>query len=71
MTDLWLPQLFVQPGEHTSEEDSGINSYFDQNGFGSKVLIVNLGSSFVFLTIYLGLVSIHFILKPIGIAFSK
>jgi len=33
--------------------DSPLNSYFDENGFQSKSLIKNLGSTFIYVALYL------------------
>ena len=61
LTDLWMPALF-----HTTVEDleknGGINSFFEDNGFSSKFLIKNLGSSFVYMVVYLGVLVIYFLL---------
>jgi hypothetical protein len=70
LTDLWLPQLFMTPGE-TAKDQSGINSYFEQNGFGSKVLIINLGSSFVYLAIFAGIIVIYIKLRVIQLVFPR
>lgn len=44
-------------------EQEAINPYFDQNGFTSKLLVINLGSSFVYIFIYLGILILHLIAK--------
>ena len=44
-------------------EQKAINPYFDQNGFTSKLLVINLGSSFVYILIYLGILILHLIAK--------
>jgi hypothetical protein len=62
LTDLWLPQLFMTQNE-AAKDQSGINSFFEQNGFGSKILIINLGSSFVYLAIYAGIVVFYLKLR--------
>lgn len=65
LTDKWLtPLLFSeeninpvfdnQTGQllessDSSNFDSPLNTYFDQNGFSSKALIKNLGSTFLYL----------------------
>ena len=49
LTEMWLPQLFQSSGEDAS---GGINEYFEENGFGSKTLIINLGSTFVYIAVY-------------------
>jgi hypothetical protein len=64
LTDMWLPQLFMNPNE-AQKEQKGINSYFEQNGFASKILVINLGSSFVYLVIYMAIFILHMNLKLI------
>jgi hypothetical protein len=58
MTDMWLfPLLFrpKPPGEEGEEDETEepLNMYFEENGFQSKALIKNLGSTFVYLGIYI------------------
>jgi hypothetical protein len=58
MTDMWLfPLLFPPkpPGEEGEEDDTEepLNMYFEENGFQSKALIKNLGSTFVYLGLYI------------------
>jgi hypothetical protein len=38
-------------GEKEDDEDTPLNDYFDENGFSSKSLIKNLGSTFVYFVI--------------------
>jgi hypothetical protein len=52
----------MNPNE-AQKEQKGINSYFEQNGFASKILVINLGSSFVYIVIYLALIILHINLK--------
>ena len=56
-TELWLFPLLFKPkaeGEDNDmdETDQPLNMYFDENGFESKALIKNLGSTFVYLVLY-------------------
>jgi hypothetical protein len=56
MTDLWLfPLLFPPkpPGEDGNAMEQPLNMYFEENGFQSKALIKNLGSTFIYLLLYL------------------
>ncbi|TNV86738.1 hypothetical protein FGO68_gene10525 [Halteria grandinella] len=50
-TDQWLPQI-IYPGIDSDEEE-GLNEYFEMNGFGSMRFANNLGSTFVFVWIFL------------------
>jgi hypothetical protein len=40
------------------ENDRGINEYFEENGFESKILLMNLGSTLVFMFIKIGILTI-------------
>ena len=57
MTDMWLfPLLFPPspPGEGEQDDtEEPLNMYFEENGFQSKALIKNLGSTFVYLGLYM------------------
>jgi hypothetical protein len=35
------------------DEDRALNEFFEENGFTTKILIKNLGSTFVYLIIYI------------------
>lgn len=50
-TDLWLPHIFHKKGQK-DEETKGINSFFENNGFDSMLLLNNVGSSFVYAVVY-------------------
>jgi hypothetical protein len=70
-TDRWLsPMLFDEnpggEGEENEESDSALNHYFEENGFSTKVLIKNLGSTFVYMLIYILILLIIPILKILG-----
>ncbi|TNV86930.1 hypothetical protein FGO68_gene6935 [Halteria grandinella] len=51
-TDKWLPQLFYK----NYGDDSGLNVYFEINSYGSTRAVVNLGSTFIYLMIQIGMV---------------
>ena len=51
-------------------ESTSLNQYFDQNGFSTTTLVRNLGSTFVYLTIYISLVSFYIILIPLSKIFK-
>jgi len=70
-TDRWLaPLIFVESNAETDEEDkdgdNALNQYFDENGFSTKVLIKNLGSTFVYMVIYCIILLMIPILKILG-----
>jgi hypothetical protein len=52
ITEMWLPQLIFSTNTRFLSQD-GLNLCFEENGFSSKLLVSNLGSSFVYLLIYL------------------
>ena len=58
-SEKWLPYMF--PVDVSENEEFGLNEYFEDNGFGSNMFIVNLGSAPVFLIIHLAL----FLLYPL------
>ncbi len=61
MTDKWLPQLFLRP-DSVEDDDKGINEFFDINGFSSKYMIINLGSCFIYLVLYLALIAAYLLI---------
>lgn len=81
MTDKWFTKIFYADEESGSKgriltpsknADHALNSYFEINGFESMSLIKNLGSTFIYLLIYLlGLLILLLltILKPLTNAF--
>jgi hypothetical protein len=53
-TELWLYPLLFPPKAYGEEDaDKPLNLFFDENGFESMALIKNLGSTFVYLVVYL------------------
>jgi hypothetical protein len=53
-TELWLYPLLFPPKPYGEEDaDQPLNLFFDENGFESMALIKNLGSTFVYLVVYL------------------
>ncbi len=44
-------ESLVEEGDR-DDTDAPLNSFFDQNGFSSKSLVKNLGSTFIYLAIY-------------------
>jgi hypothetical protein len=68
-TDRWLAPLIFNEGtanEGEDNEDEALNQYFDENGFSTKVLIKNLGSTFVYIVIYCLILLMIPILKILG-----
>ena len=48
-TENWFPALLSR--FTIIEEDHGVNEFFEENGFYSKILMMNLGSTTEFLLI--------------------
>lgn len=62
LTDQWIPLIFDTSSSQI-EQSGGLNSFFEENGFSSKFLISNLGSSFVYLTLYCVLLILYLLLS--------
>jgi hypothetical protein len=58
LTDMWMPQLIFSATTRQKSE-GGLNDFLEYNGFGSKLLINNLGSSFVYMLLYLCLCALY------------
>jgi len=56
-TEKWFPALMSKLT--IIQEDRGINEFFEENGYSSKILVMLLGSTLVFLIILLGLFTIY------------
>jgi hypothetical protein len=41
------------------DKDSGINEFFEENGFESSILVMNLGSTLLYLVISIGVLMIY------------
>ena len=64
MSEKWFEKIFYRSisngnkariliSESEMERDLPLNEFFDNNGFSTKSLIKNLGSTFIYLLIYL------------------
>jgi hypothetical protein len=53
-TSDWLYPILFNMTELKIE--TGLNRYFDANGFNSSIFIVNTGSTFIYFLIYIGLI---------------
>ena len=51
-TEKWFPDLLASLKIKLDQEDKGLNSFFEENGFDSKLLMKNIGSTFFFLITY-------------------
>ena len=62
-TEKWFPALL---SKFNIEEDRGINEFFEENGFESQVLVMNLGSTLVILFIKIGILAIFAVTYLLG-----
>lgn len=70
MTDQWLSGLLDGwLTEDETESDAALNTYFDKSGFGSRFMMLNLGSTLVSMVLYLVAFAILGILKLMGSIF--
>jgi len=65
LSDKWLPQLFYGL-ERLDDDSEPLNSYFEESGYSSKVLLKNINSSLVFIWIYCSLYGLLFIFLILG-----
>ncbi len=49
--------------ESVQKRDRALNKYFGEQGIGSMILIVNLGSTLVYLVVYLNVYFIYLVLS--------
>ncbi|TNV86436.1 hypothetical protein FGO68_gene13577 [Halteria grandinella] len=72
MTDKWLSQFIemtVLPED--LDEDSAFNMYFESQGFESRLILFNLGSTLVFLIIQISLILYGGIIKVMSSIFQR
>ena len=65
MTDRWLLPFFYKKGE-VDDDTQVMNEYFSENGFESMTLVKNLGSTFLYLLVYLSLIFAYLVLKVLA-----
>jgi hypothetical protein len=63
-TDKWLPLILPETPEGQEELDTPLNAYFEMNGYSSKSVILNMGSTFVFIIIFALVHMLALILTP-------
>lgn len=70
-TPLWLDNLiFVEIAPDETDDDSPLSFYLNESGFGDMPMLKNMGSTIVFLIIYLALGALLLILKLLGAIWS-
>ena len=65
LSDKWLPQLFYGL-ERVDEDNEPLNSYFEESGYSSKVLLKTINSSLVFIWIYCSLYGLLLVFRILG-----
>jgi hypothetical protein len=77
MVDDWfIPLVFpdedyiLEEDEENSNKDEALNPFFNENGFQSKTLIKNLGSTFIYLMGLFALMFVAFLFWVFDKAFS-
>ena len=74
-TDRWLnPLIFKDEAlitnsdedDQDAKEDAALNPFFEENGFSTKVLIKNLGSTFVYLVLFILILGLMPLLNIFG-----
>ncbi len=73
-TSEWLTPFL----ENKNIDDQGIsyldesrNLYLETSGFSSSIMLVNLGSTFIFIAMLIALYVIYYILKYIGFLYPR
>jgi hypothetical protein len=68
-TSSWLvPYLSKKNADDdgVAEEDTVLNAYFDNSGFSSMNMLKNLGSTLVYLVLYVALIIIYYLVSALG-----
>ena len=61
-SDKWIPQVFYGL-ERVNDDNEPLNSFFDESGYSSTMLLKNINSSLVFIWIYCSLYGLLFIFR--------
>ncbi len=72
--DDWLTpffQSFNVDSDGNSLTDQGLNQYFENSGFSSVHMLINLGSTTIYVLVFLGLMIGHAVFKTIAFKFSR
>ncbi|TNV87094.1 hypothetical protein FGO68_gene10709 [Halteria grandinella] len=69
-TDKWLPELLFS--KKVLSQDEGLNEYFELNGLESTKLLINLGSTLIFLIVFIQIhIAIPILDRLVPISFFK
>jgi hypothetical protein len=58
-TDLWLTPMLDENNKNEDgeiDDDEALNVYFEESGFQSKIMITNLGTTFIFIIINMSII---------------
>jgi hypothetical protein len=70
LSDKWMPQLFYGL-ERINDDNEPLNSFFDESGYSSTMLLKNINSSLVFILVYCSLYGLLLILRILGTFSSR
>jgi len=65
LSDKWIPQLFYG-FDRVNDDNEPLNSFFDESGYSSTMLLKNINSSLVFIWIYCSLYGLLLIIRILG-----
>jgi hypothetical protein len=65
LSDQWMPELFYGL-ERDNDDNEPLNSFFDESGYSSTMLLKNINSSMVFIWIYCSLFGLLLIFRVLG-----
>jgi hypothetical protein len=65
LSDKWMPELFYGI-ERVNDDNEPLNSFFDESGYSSTMLLKNINSSLVFIWIYCSLYGLLLFLRILG-----
>ena len=66
--DDWLIPFFKRfdvDEDENSLPDQGLNQYFENSGFSSMHMLINLGSTFIYVLVIIGVVIVQLLFKAI------
>jgi hypothetical protein len=60
-TSSWLEAAIIEANT-AGNDDQSLNVYFNNSGFGSKLLLINLGSTLIYLGVLIAAFALYYIL---------
>ncbi len=61
-TEEWIPYVYERLGINSNNEDEPLNKYFANNGYNGRSILYTLGSTIVFIFIWLLLWPLHLLI---------